>query len=357
VNACEACLRRTWLVARLAGWIELARHEGRRLPEVLALTDEDLVAAVAPSEAARIQRQLERLDPAELRGAYEAAGLAGVCRHRDGYPSVLHDDRAAPPVVSWLGALPAGPAVAVVGTRQASPDGLEVARSLGRGLAAAGVTVVSGMALGVDSAAHDGALQAGGPTVAVLAGGADIAYPRSKLALHGRIRERGAVVSEAPPGFVPRRWCFPARNRIIAGLASATIVVQAAVRSGSLITAELAMDLGRDVGAVPGSPLDWRSAGANALLRDGATVVRDVVDALDLALGVGHGLGTDADARTAGLDAALRALLGRVRDGRNTIDALALTPAEADAALAGLTELELLGLVRRGPGGTYQATA
>jgi DNA processing protein len=213
------------------------------------------------------------------------------------------------------------------------------------------------MALGVDSAAHDGALQAGGPTVAVLAGGADIAYPRSKRALHGRIRASGAVLSEAPPGFVPRRWCFPARNRIIAGLASATIVVQAALRSGSLITAELAMDLGRDVGAVPGSPLDWRSAGANALLRDGATVVRDAVDALDLALGVGHGLGTEAEARTAGLDPVLRALLRKVGEGRATIDSLALTPAEADAALVGLTELELLGLVRRGPGGTYQATA
>jgi DNA processing protein len=213
------------------------------------------------------------------------------------------------------------------------------------------------MALGVDSAAHDGALQAGGPTVAVLAGGADIAYPRSKRALHGRIRASGAVLSEAPPGFVPRRWCFPARNRIIAGLASATIVVQAAIRSGSLITAELAMDLGRDVGAVPGSPLDWRSAGANALLRDGATVVRDAVDALDLALGVGHGLGTEAEARTAGLDPVLRALLRKVGEGRATIDSLALTPAEADAALVGLTELELLGLVRRGPGGTYQATA
>jgi DNA processing protein len=134
-------------------------------------------------------------------------------------------------------------------------------------------------------------------------------------------------------------------------------VVQAALRSGSLITAELAMDLGRDVGAVPGSPLDWRSAGANALLRDGATVVRDAVDALDLALGVGHGLGTEAEARTAGLDPVLRALLRKVGEGRATIDSLALTPAEADAALVGLTELELLGLVRRGPGGTYQATA
>jgi DNA processing protein len=357
MSTCEACLRRTWLVARLAGWIELARHEGRRLPEVLALSDEDLLAAVAPSEVARIGRRLEQLDAEELRGAYDAAGLAAVCRHRDGYPPPLRDDRAAPPIVSATGALPHGPAVAVVGTRQASPDGLEVARSLGRGLAAAGVTVVSGMALGVDSAAHEGALQAGGPTVAVLAGGADVAYPRSKRALHARIRERGAVISEAPPGFVPRRWCFPARNRIIAGLASATIVVQAAVRSGSLITAELAMDLGRDVGAVPGSPLDWRSAGANALLRDGATVVRDAVDALDLALGVGHGLGTDAGARTAGLDPILRTLLRRVGEGRNTIDALAVTPAEADAALAALTELELLGLIRRLPDGSYQAAA
>ena len=353
MSTCEACLRRTWLVARLAGWIELARHEGRRLPEVLALPDEDLLAAVAPSEVARTLHELERLEPQELRTAYGRAGLSAVCRHADGYPRPLGDDRAAPPVVSWAGTLPEGPAVAVVGTRRPSPDGLEVARALGRGLAAAGVTVVSGMALGIDSAAHEGALQAGGPTVAVLAGGADIAYPRSKRALHGRIRAAGAVVSEAPPGFVPRRWCFPARNRIIAALGAATIVVQAAGRSGSLITAELAMDLGRDVGAVPGSPLDWRSTGTNALLRDGATVIRDALDALDLAIGVGHGLGTDADARTAGLDPALRALLRKLGEGRSTIDALALTPAEADAALIGLTELELLGLVTRGPGGTY----
>src|SRR5205823_4592853 len=170
-----------------------------------------------------------------------------------------------------------------------------------------------------------------------LAGGADIAYPRSKRALHGRIREHGAVLSEAPPAFVPRRWCFPARNRIIAALASATIVVQAAVRSGSLITAELAMDLGRDVGAVPGSPLDWRSAGANALLRDGATVVRDAGDALDLALGVGHGLGSTGGLRMAGLDPVLQRLLARVREGATSVDALAVTPAEADAALVGLT--------------------
>jgi DNA processing protein len=357
VRVCDACLRRTWLVARLAGWIELARHEGRRLPEVLALDDETLLAAVAPAERSRTLAALEALDLGAERAAYAQAGLNAICVHEPGYPRALRDDRAAPPVLSWIGELRTGPAVAVVGTRRASPDGLEVARGLGRGLAAAGVTVVSGMALGIDSAAHEGALQAGGPTVAVLAGGADVAYPRSKRGLHARIREHGAVVSEAPPSFVPRRWCFPARNRIIAALASATIVVQAAARSGSLITAELAMELGRDVGAVPGSPLDWRSAGANGLLRDGACVVRDATDALDFALGVGHGFGTDAEARTAGLDPALRSLLRRVGEGATSIDALAVTPAEAEAALAGLTELELLGLVARGPGGTYQRVA
>jgi DNA processing protein len=354
VSACDECLRRTWLIARLAGWVELARHQGKRLPEVLALSDDDLLRAVAPSEHARSLRELEALDLAVLRAAYSSAGLEADCRHAPAYPMALRDDRSAPAVVSRTGPLPDGPAVAVVGTRRASPDGLEIARGLGRGLAAAGVTVVSGMALGIDSAAHEGALEAGGPTVAVLAGGADVAYPRSKRGLHARIGECGAVVSEMPPGFVPRRWCFPARNRIIAGLASATIVVQAAVRSGSLITAELAMDLGRDIGAVPGSPLDWHGDGANALLRDGATVVRDAVDALDLVLGVGHGLGNDADARAAGLDPDLRVLLRKVGEGRGTVAALATTPAEADAALVGLTELEILGLVRRGPGGTYQ---
>ena len=152
VRACDACLRRTWLVARLAGWIELARHEGKRLPEVLALPDEHLLSAVAPSEVVRIERQIEALDVDELRAAYARAGLAAICRHEDDYPQVLLDDRAAPPIVSWAGALPDGPAIAVVGTRRPSPHGLEVAQGLGRGLAAAGVTVVSGMALGIDSA-------------------------------------------------------------------------------------------------------------------------------------------------------------------------------------------------------------
>ena len=162
------------------------------------------------------------------------------------YPARLRDLDDAPAALFVAGGvarlealagadLEQGPrAVAVVGTRRASADGLEVARALGRGLAAAGVTVVSGMALGVDSAAHAGALESSGRTVAVLAGGADVPYPPSKARLHQLIGERGCVVGELPPGFVAMRWCFPARNRIIAALAHMTIVVEAARRSGSL---------------------------------------------------------------------------------------------------------------------------
>src|SRR4051812_45810063 len=200
VDACDACLRRTWLVARMAGWIELARHEGKRLPEVLALSNEHLLAAVAPSEIARTVRELERLGLDEQRAAYELAGLGAVCRHEDDYPHALRDDRAAPPIVSWGGALPGGPAIAVVGTRRASPDGLEIARSLGRGLAAAGVTVVSGMALGIDSAAHEGALQAGGPTVAGLSGGGGIGSPPSQRPPPGRGPPRGGGGFPGRPG-------------------------------------------------------------------------------------------------------------------------------------------------------------
>ncbi len=250
----------------------------------------------------------------------------------------------------------AGPAVAVVGARRAGADGLEVARGLGRGLAAAGVPVISGMALGVDAAAHAGALEAGGPTVTVLAGGADVAYPPSKRALHRELVRTQAAISEMPPGFTPLRWCFPARNRTIAGLASLTIVVEAAERSGSLITADLAQDLGRAVGAVPGPVLTPRCAGSNALLREGALVIRDAQDALDEVLGVGVARACAGPLRGE-LDAPLRELLRRVEDGRTTVSSLARSPEEARRALAGLAELELLGFLRRGPGGHYVRTA
>jgi DNA processing protein len=361
VNACDACLRRSWLVARLAGRIELARHEHARLPEVLALPDERLVAAVAGAGAARVSWEYEAFDADRARRVVEERGLAALCRHDERFPRRLLHARDAPAVLHVAGdaerlAPFSGeePAAAIVGMRRASAYGHDVARALGRDLAAAGVPVVSGMALGVDSAAHAGALDAGGLTVAVLAGGADVPYPASKRHLYAEIRKRGLVVSELPPGFRARRWCFPARNRIIAGLADLTIVVEAAERSGSLITADLAAKLGRDVAAVPGAITSPGAAGANALLRDGATLVRNARDALDALFGVGNAPPPRRRADTDTLEPPLRTLLDAVANGRDTIASLAGTsPDRADAALVGLTELELRGLIRREPGGRY----
>ena len=360
MRACDACLRRTALVARLAPNVERARRDRSHLCELLALPDDRLLAALAGERREQIERGWERFDPQGARARLTVAGQHALCRHDPHYPGRLLCAADAPAVLHLAGdaarlvALSADdvPAVAVVGARRAGQDGLEVARGLGRGLAAAGVTVISGMALGIDSAAHAGALEVGGPTIAVLAGGADVPYPRSKRALHRALVEHQAVVSEMPPGFAAFRWCFPARNRLIAGLASLTIVVEAAERSGSLITAELAQELGRAVGAVPGPVTAPRCAGSNALLRDGGLVVRHAQDALDEVLGIGVATAL-CGRRATELGAPLRLLLEHVENGRDTVSALAATPAEAAQALAGLGELELLGFLRRGPGGRY----
>ncbi|MDQ3676102.1 MAG: DNA-processing protein DprA [Actinomycetota bacterium] len=364
MTACDECLRRTALVGRLAPHIERARREHRHLRELLTLTDDELIVALGGDRRGELERAHEEFDARVARAEIERAELRAVCRHDEPYPSLLLQAADAPAVLHVAGhvqrlaalACEGASAVAVVGARRAGPDGLEVARSLGRGLAAASVTVVSGMALGIDSAAHAGALEVGGPTLSVLAGGADVPYPPSKRGLYRTLVDTQAAVSEMPPGMRPWRWCFPARNRTIAGLASLTIVVEAAERSGSLITADLAQELGRTVGAVPGSVTAPRSAGSNALLRDGALVIRHAQDALDEALGIGVATAsaTAIDRRRAAeLQTPLRTLLREVSEGRDTVAALATTPAEAQAALAGLAELELLGFLRRGPGGRY----
>jgi DNA processing protein len=213
--------------------------------------------------------------------------------------------------------------------------------------------VISGMALGVDSAAQTGALDGGGLSVAVLASGAETAYPRSKQALHRRLVERGLVVSEMPPGTRPWKWAFPARNRTIAGLGDLTVVVEAAERSGSLITAELAMKLGREVAAVPGPVTSTISAGSNSLLRDGALLVRDAQDVLDALYGVGAAPAVRR-ADVTELEPHLAVLLDAVAEGRDTVASLAGgSPDDAARAMVGLSELELRGLVRRGAGGRY----
>jgi len=173
-----------------------------------------------------------------------------------------------------------GPAVAVVGTRSCSPYGAQVARRLGRELATAGVTVVSGLARGVDAEAHRGALEAGGPTVAVLGCGIDRDYPRAHAALAHRVSELGLLVSEYEPGVEPAPWRFPARNRIIAGLAGVTVIVEARAKSGALITADFALEDGREVFAVPGEITSALSRGTNELLRLGAAPLIETNDVL-----------------------------------------------------------------------------
>ncbi|MCW3781028.1 DNA-processing protein DprA [Defluviimonas salinarum] len=209
-----------------------------------------------------------------------AAGARLLCRHDPAYPPALAELADAPPVLWCLGdpALLSRPMVALVGARNASSLGLRMARKLAEGLGAAGVTVVSGLARGVDTAAHAAALPTG--TVAVMAGGVDATYPAENAALASEIALRGLRLSEQPIGLEPQARHFPLRNRIISGLARAVVVVEAAARSGSLITARLALDQGRDVLAVPGHPFDGRAAGCNLLLRDGATLVRGAEDVL-----------------------------------------------------------------------------
>jgi DNA processing protein len=385
-DACEPCLRRTHLVGLLATRIARTGRGRSALGGLFALGDDELVAGLGARGDRSLHLARERFDVADAHRSLQRVGLTAVCRHAEGYPAPLLDLEDAPAVLHVagdLGALAAlctpdrdVPAVAVVGARRATGYGLETAEALGRGLAVSGVTVVSGMALGVDSAAHEGALSAEGATIAVLAGGADEPYPRSKLSLYKRIiRSGGCVVSEMPPGSPIMRWAFPARNRIIAALSAATVVVEARERSGSLITAEIAADLGRPVGAVPGRVTGSRSSGTNALLHDGAAVVRDAHDALDLAAMPGTlrrsrpapasrptaeaaacapSAGSRQPARGTALDAGLRRALDAVEDGGDSPERLARRlGADVAAASALLTRLELSGHLRRVHDGTY----
>ena len=354
-TACDHCLRRTDLIAAMAGNLQIEFKRRTAPGRVLALHDEDLLDLAA---AAAIRRRYATFDAAAARARASAAGLATICGCRDEYPARLRDLADPPAVLHVRGdpsVLDAQEAVAVVGARQASTYGIDVARTLGRGLSAARIPVVSGLALGVDSAAHAGALEAPGRTIGVLAGSAHIAYPARGWRLHAAVAERGAVISELPPGVTTHRWCFIARNRIIAALGAVTIVVQATERSGSLTTADFAAELGRTVGAVPGLVTIRLSAGTHGLIHAGAPLVRDAADVLDLLAGMtGRDYGAPPPAPRVALPPALQSLLDAIEDGRGALTELATTPEEARAALAGLGELERLGLVRRGFAGRWE---
>ena len=375
IDACESCLRRADLIAALAGHIDVEWRLRRARPSLLALPDADLLAWAKEPEA---WRRYERFCTELALDRLTAAGLGAVCGCSPAYPERLRELPDPPAVLHVLGDAALADvtdSVAIVGARRASAYGLELARALARGLAAAGVPVVSGMAMGIDAAAHAATLDAGGRTIAVLGCGADRPYPASSRTLHRRIAAEGCVVSELPPGEPPRRWTFPARNRIIAALGGGTVVVEGNERSGSLITADFAIELGRFVAAMPGPLTSRGSGGPHLLIKTGAELVRDTADVLDLLYGaavraeapppqlsvVGAGpRDPEAVERVApppGLEPRLVALLTAIEEGRGTFGELAATPAAAATLAVDLGELELRGLVRRVFGGRYVRAA
>ncbi len=360
--------------------IGLHAHTTLSRPALARLAEElDAWTGAAPGSPERIAREIgvprRQLETAlaALPEALEvgiaereraaALGARIVTRFDPDYPAVLNQLPLAPPVLSVLGILPTGPAVAIVGSRRADAYGLEVAESFASALGERAITVVSGFARGIDAAAHRGALvPLTGRTVAILGCGLGIDYPRGHAGLGRAIAARGALVTEFPCGYEPRSWNFPVRNRSIAALSQAVLVVQAAARSGSLSTARWALDLGRDIFAVPGQIFDERSLGPHALLRDGAFLAQHPKDLFELfaplpaaQLSILPQEPAEAEPPLPGLAGAIVAALVPGFD-RAPEDLAVATGAPIDRILATLLELELLGRILRMPGGRYRRT-
>ena len=297
--------------------------------------------------AAQVEREMARV---------QALGARHVFRGEPDYPALLAQTEGAPPVLIVRGEteLLRRPLIALVGARNASAAACRFARQLAYDLGEAGAVIVSGLARGIDAASHDGAMKTG--TVAVIAGGIDVYYPPENEARQRAIGESGLLVAEQPPGLEPRARHFPQRNRIIAGIALGTVVVEAAPRSGSLITARQAAEFGREVMAVPGSPLDPRAQGCNALIRDGATLVQNAEEVLEAirplgltgvrepAAGFAAGDDPDDDAR-----ARIADLLGPTPVGSDEL--VRQSGLSAAMVQTVLLELELAGRLDRHAGG------
>lgn len=346
-------------------WRRVAEQirSGQAVPAILEQHCGERALGAPRSPSASVTPGILRSRAAAAIERAEKSGIVLIPWSDAGYPAALAAIVDPPPVLWLRGCQTAfdAPAVAVVGSRAASPYALAVAERLSSDLAERGVTVVSGLARGVDSAAHRGALAARGRTVAVLGCGVDVVYPREHLTLANDIARAGAVVSELVPGTPPRSQFFPRRNRIISGLSRAVVVIEAGEKSGSLITARSALDQGRDVLAVPGNVLNGRNRGSHALLRDGAKIVETADDILDEL-----GLVTLADGPSASEGAATRPEASVFARGVDPVLAC-LTPGESCdldviSARSGLTparlltrlfELELRGLVGRAGGGRF----
>lgn len=347
--------------AERVAWLRLART-----PNVGPVAFEHLLQRCGSAAAALealpglARRPVDIPARAEAERELEAGDRLGarlICGGEPDFPPLLAALDPPPPLIWVLGRaeLLPRPAVAIVGARVASAAGQRFARGLAADLGEAGQLIVSGLARGIDGAAHEGALATG--TVAVLGGGVGDIYPPEHDRLHASIAERGAILSESPPDHAAQARDFPRRNRLISGLSRAVVVVEAELKSGSLITARLAAEQGREVLAVPGSPLDPRARGTNDLLRQGAAVcegAEDVLRALEGLDGLGErerrGWTGPAAAPPDGLRDHVAALLSPTPV---TIDDLVRAAgAPAPAVFAALVELSLDGLVQFGPGGT-----
>ncbi len=327
--------------------------------------------AAAPKLAERGGRRIRIVDQAEAErelATIEAAGARLIALGEADYPPALRDIESAPPLIAVRGSTDclARPTVAIVGSRNASIAGRKIAMQIARGVGEAGFTIASGLARGIDAAAHEAALTSG--TVAVFAGGLDRLYPPENVALADRIiASGGAHLSEMPMGWEPRARDFPRRNRIISGLSLAVVVVEAASRSGSLITARRAADQGRLVFAVPGSPLDPRSGGTNALIKEGATLV---TSAADITTEITPMLARETETRP--LIAEGEAILPPVDAGTSERERIAAALGQAPVAIDEiirftglppavvhlvLLELDLAGHIERVAGGRVQLTA
>lgn len=326
--------------AALAGLPQMARRGGGRSREI----------RICPRETA--EREMETA---------ERIGARLIARSEPEYPPLLAHIDDPPPLLYVLGhaGLLGKAAVAVVGARNASAAGKRLARDLAAGLGDGGLLVVSGMARGIDAAAHEGALAAG--TAAVMGGGIDVPYPRENEPLYESIRERGVIISEIEPGTAPQARHFPRRNRIISGITRGVVIVEASPRSGSLITARMALEQGREVFAVPGSPLDPRARGANRLIREGAALTESAADVLavlserSLPLPPPRDAGFATEPLPIGgqseADSARAAIIESLGPVPVTVDELLrscqFSPAVASAVLL---ELELAGRLERHPG-------
>jgi DNA processing protein len=369
MDACRDCLRRSWLLAELSSRLEYRANDHGRLLELLALDDAQLVRAIAGRRRGELRARYARFEAEDMSPSEDAAA---ICWHHSDFPRAL-TGRQAPRMLyvaggtQRLGALGAAPAVAIVGSRRATDYGMEMARSLARGLATSGVTVTGGLSDGIAVAAQAGALEVDGKTLTVMDGGLDVACPARRRVLYERVRSAGCAVAELPCGCDSRRWSKIARERIVVGMAELTIVVEADEGPSELVGARIAKALGHTVAAVPGRVTSPVSRGTHALLREGAALVRGPGDALEL-LGRGNLPrsmnraprridGTprqlSGTSQVPKLEPRLRATLEQVGAGRDTPAKLTAESADAGEVLLALSELELMGLLTRGDGGRY----